>query len=331
MDRRHFAMLAGGAALGAAATGCARRGQASLPAEPAGAADGAPFRTQMRYSATRFGRIAYLERGTGEAALFLHGFPLSSYQWRGAIARLAPYRRCIAPDFLGLGYTEVAGGQGVDPASQCEMLAALLDRLGVERVDLVASDSGGAVAQLFLVRYPARVRTLMLTNCDTEIDSPPPAVLPLVALARAGRFADEWLGRWLVDKRLARSAEGIGGMCYTDPSHPTDDAIEAYFTPLVSSPRRKELCHDYLIALEANPLVGVEATLRRSTVPARFVWGAADDIFSRESPAYLARTFGASRGVRLLQGRKLFFPEELPDIIAEEARALWMADAGQRS
>jgi haloalkane dehalogenase len=40
-------------------------------------------------------------------------------------------------------------------------------------------------------------------------------------------------------------------------------------------------------------------------------------------PDYLSRVFGKSRGVRRLEGRKLFFPEELPDTIADEARRLW--------
>ena len=57
--------------------------------------------------------------------------------------------------------------------------------------------------------------------------------------------------------------------------------------------------------------------------PARIVWGTADTIFSSASPDYLDRTFGNSRGVRRVPGAKLFFPEELPGTIAEEARRLW--------
>lgn len=38
---------------------------------------------------------------------------------------------------------------------------------------------------------------------------------------------------------------------------------------------------------------------------------------------YLAGTFGSSQGVRHLSTSKLFWPEERPDILAEEARQLW--------
>ena len=58
-------------------------------------------------------------------------------------------------------------------------------------------------------------------------------------------------------------------------------------------------------------------------MPVRIVWGTADAIFSPASPDYLARTFGNSRGVRRLEGSKLFWPEERPEVLAEEARALW--------
>jgi haloalkane dehalogenase len=137
-----------------------------------------------------FGRIAYIERGAGPVALFMHGLPLNGYQWRGALERLSSGRRCIAPDFMGLGYTEVAAGRDLAPATQAEMIAAFLNALSIDAVDVIANDSGGAIAQLFTVRNPKRVRTLLLTNCDVHENSPPPAVLPVIEEARRGSYAD---------------------------------------------------------------------------------------------------------------------------------------------
>jgi hypothetical protein len=112
-------------------------------------------------------------------------------------------------------------------------------------------------------------------------------------------------------------------MCYADPSNPTDEAIDTYFTPLLSSERRKALVHAYAIALERNPLEGIAVQLVHSVVPVRIVWGMGDTIFSADSPDYLNHTLGNSCGVRQLEHGKLFWPEERPDVIAEEARFLW--------
>jgi pimeloyl-ACP methyl ester carboxylesterase len=283
----------------------------------------ADYDSARRFVTTSNGRVAHIDKGSGPAALFLHGFPLNSFQWRGVIPRVARHRRCIAPDFLALGYTEVFEGKHVNPEAQLSMIVELLDKLAISSVDVVANDSGGAIAQLFVTRYPNMARSLLLTNCDTEIDSPPPSVVPVIELARAGRFAEEWLVPWVADKALARSEKGLGGLCYADPSHPTDEAIEMYLGPLVSSTQRKAWTNAYAIGLDPNPLAGVEAGLKKCAVPARIVWGSADNIFSQKSPEYLDSVLGNSRGVRRLPGMKLFFPEEMPDVIAEEAMKLW--------
>ncbi|WP_239537913.1 alpha/beta fold hydrolase [Dyella mobilis] len=321
MQRRAFLQLAAGVLASGGLAGLAPRVLADA-IEHRGM-DAKSFHASRRFMQTSFGRIAYVERGTGPAALFLHGFPLNSFQWCGALDRLSPYRRCIAPDFLALGYTEVAEGQSVAPDAQVAMLIALLDALHVSTVDVVANDSGGAVAQLFMTRHPERVRTLLLTNCDTEHESPPAAMKPVIEMAHQGTYVDRWLVPWLANKTLARSPQGFGGMCFADPTDPTDEAIECYFTPLTSTPRRKALVNAYAIALEHNPLAGIGDALRRCKVPTRIVWGKDDTIFSVAGARYLDETLGHSLGVRYLDHAKLFYPEERPDVIASEARRLW--------
>jgi pimeloyl-ACP methyl ester carboxylesterase len=291
-------------------------------ARAATSSDVAGYHRARRFANLPCGRIAYVERGAGRAALFLHGAPLNGFQWRGAIDRLAPYRRCIVPDFMGLGYSQVPEDQSVAPVAQVAMLAALLDALGVGQADIVASDSGGAVAQMFLVRFPARVRTLVLTNCDTEPNSPPPMIQPVLDMARAGTLADD-TAKWLTDGNLARAT--FGAAVYHDPALLTDDIIDCYVAPLVSTPLRRRQYHAFHNALAPNPLAGIEAALRRATVPVRMVWGASDIVFPLADAAYLDRIFPRSQGVRQIPKGKLFFQEEFPDVIAEEALHLWGA------
>lgn len=333
MNRRKF-LTYGATAAALASTTVAVAAAAAASREPSkeaasswdpvaeDAAAGARYTKERRFLDSPFGRIAYIDRGSGRPTLLLHGFPLSSFQWRGVIERLSGTRRCLAPDLMGLGYTEVADGQSVTPASQAAMIAAFLDRLNVGEVDLIANDSGGAVAQLFLIAHPERVRTLLLTNCDVETDSPPQAVLPIIEAARAGIYPDLFLEPWLRHKDVARSANGLGGMCYSKPMYPTDTALEQYLGPLVASAARKALVNRYTLGLTPNPLAGISSQLRKCSVPTRIVWGMSDSIFSSKSPDYLASVLPRVTGVRRLREAKLFFPEEYPDVIAEEAQRL---------
>lgn len=321
MDRRTFMQLAGGTVALHPIDELTRSvlRHASIGASP-DIIDAPAFHAMRRFAQTPFGKIAYVERGRGPAALFLHGFTLNGFQWRGAIERLASHRRCIAPDFMGMGYSEVPADQSLAPDAQVAMLQSLLEKLSVSSVDLVANDSGGAIAQLFLAKYPERVHTLLLTNCDTAIDSPPPSFAPIVALSRAGQFASKSLVAQRRNKELARSAKRMGGLAYTYPTNPSDEAIDTYLSPLVSSPLRMTQVEQYAIALDRNWLENIEPALRRSTVATRIVWGTSDTIFSAKSPEWLDKAFGSSRARRR---REAVFPEEMPDVIADEARRLW--------
>jgi haloalkane dehalogenase len=323
MKRRDFLTSSVGAMM-ASAIGVSAVGRPSLaPSQSEDRAAARRYDRERRFAETAFGRIAYIDRGKGPAVLFLHGFPLSSFQWRGAIARLSADRRCLAPDSMGLGHTEVGPGQSVAPAAQADMLAAFLEHLQVREVDLIANDSGGAVAQLLVAKYPHRIRTLLLTNCAVETDSASTALLPVIDLARAGIYPDLWLEPWLRHKEVARSPIGLGGMCYSDPAHPTDAALEQYLGPLVASVDRKTLVNRYALGLAMNSLQGVTPQLRECRVATRIVWGMSDTIFSPRNPEHLARIFPRVTGIRRIQKAKSFFPEEYPDVIEGEARLLW--------
>lgn len=285
--------------------------------------DASWYRRSRRFADLPVGRVAYVERGRGPAALFVHGYPLNGFQWRGALEKLHGHRRCIAPDLLGMGFTQTPERQEISPATQATMLAMLLNALDINSVDLVASDSGGAVAQLFLAKHPRRVRTLLLTNCDVDENSPPPQFLPFIEMAKKGTFVDEFIVPQLNDKQLARSARGMGGLAYTYPERLADETIETYFRPVVETPLKKAQMNQYAVSMEANPLVAIRGDLQRWRGPARMVWGLKDLLFGVEWAEWLDRTLPGSTGVRGVEGANLFFPEEMPELIAEEATRLW--------
>jgi haloalkane dehalogenase len=106
--------------------------------------------------------MAYVEVGSGDPIIFLHGNPTSSYLWRNVIPYLESAGRCIAPDLIGMGDSDKLPNSGPDSYTFVEhrqYLDALLEALGVhERVTLVVHDWGSALGFDWAYRHPDAVR-----------------------------------------------------------------------------------------------------------------------------------------------------------------------------
>ena len=197
----------------------------------------AEFHSMRKFAETPNARVAYFERGSGPVALLVHGFPLCGFQWRDVIEDLAPVRRCIAPDMLGLGYSEVAAGSDISFAAQAATIAKLLDALDIDKVDLVGNDSGGGVSQVFAASFPDRVRTLSLTDCEVNDLWPTPMIEPLFAALSAG-LAGEMMKSMASDVAVARAQLA---QVYENLDWMTPEIAQIYFGPLVATKERAEL------------------------------------------------------------------------------------------
>lgn len=274
---------------------------------------------------TSHGTVSYLETGSGPAALFVHGVLLNGYLWRHQLAALGNLRRCIAVDLLAHGETQVKEGGEVSVTSNAEMLVELLDALSIDRVDLVGNDSGGGIAQIFAANHPERVRTLTLTNCDTHDNWPPEAFKPFLAMAAAGGLPGA-LDRMISDKDFYRSADALGP-AYERPAQVSDEAIDAYLKPLTRTKTRVRELERFLAAFDCKHTVSIEKRLRNLDKPTLIVWGTDDVYFDVKWADWLARAIpGPSRTV-MLDGARLFFPEERWNVFNEELRAHWKGQA----
>lgn len=117
---------------------------------------------QHRYAEVNGIRMHYVEAGSGETVLFLHGFPEFWYSWRHQLAALAPQYRVVAPDLRG--YNETESAEPYDTDTLQEDVLALIRHLGEERVHLVGHDWGGAVAWLVAIHHPKVLLSLTICN-----------------------------------------------------------------------------------------------------------------------------------------------------------------------
>src|SRR5687768_1186627 len=159
---------------------------------------------------TDLGEIGYAEIGEGPPAVFVHGLFVSSFMWRDVIEALAGERRCIAYDLPAHGFSPPQPELDLSLGGLASVLEALCDALDLRDVDLVANDTGGAIAQAFAVRRPDRLRSFTLTNCEADDVLPANDPLPQAAvqLAREGQLADVVMQA--TDLEFAHSDLGIG-------------------------------------------------------------------------------------------------------------------------
>jgi 2-hydroxymuconate-semialdehyde hydrolase len=131
------------------------------------------------------GELAYVDSGEGPPVLLLHGFPTSSYLWRGLIPLMASRFRVIAPDLLGYGDSARPDAAALDLPAQAGYVRELLDHLGVERAAIVGHGEGGGVAQLLALddrMDGAFVDVLVLINTVAFDSWPSPPVRDFLTL-----------------------------------------------------------------------------------------------------------------------------------------------------
>ena len=276
------------------------------------------FHTRRQFVDLPQGRIAYVEDGKGPVTLFVHGVPLNGFHWRHVMAGIADMRRCIALDLMGLGYTDIGPTQDVSFTAQAQMLRQFIDALGIDRLDLVGNDSGGAIAQIFAANNPNRLRSLTLTNCDVHDGWPPKAVLPMIQSARDGTLAD-YFQTLLDDPDAARTRMARS---FADPSVLTDEVLRVYLEPVLASPQRRDRFHQYWLGFDCAHTVAIESKLRSLRVPTLIVWALDDIFFELKWAHWLRDMIPGAVAVVEVPDAKLFFPEDRPQALIEPLRRL---------
>lgn len=131
------------------------------------------------------GQVAYLRHGKGPPLLLVHGIPTSCRLWEPLLGILGEHYECIVPDLLGLGHSTPERGTDLSSPGQADMLAALLDQLGIHHCYAVFHDQGGAHGGQFLKRHGERVDAVIFTDVVCFDNWPVPAVDALMALGSA--------------------------------------------------------------------------------------------------------------------------------------------------
>jgi haloalkane dehalogenase len=118
---------------------------------------------EKKFASVKGKQIAYVEEGSGDPIVLLHGNPTSSFLWRNVIPELVESGRVIVPDLIGQGDSEKLPASDGPERYSLEVaysyVDGLLESIGAnENVTLVIHDWGTGVGFLWAMRHPAAVK-----------------------------------------------------------------------------------------------------------------------------------------------------------------------------
>ncbi|MFQ5569656.1 MAG: alpha/beta fold hydrolase [Rhodothermales bacterium] len=248
--------------------------------------------------------IHYVDEGQGVVVLMLHGNPTWSFLYRKMILRMREHFRCIAPDYPGFGLSTAPKGYDFLPGTHTEVLARLIENLGLTDFILVVQDWGGPIGLALAERFPERVRGMVIGNTWAW---------PLKGRLRIEGFS--WLMGGPIGRWMARSFNGVWRVFMKEGfvNRPSDWEMAMYEAPFRDRANRiqtaifpRQLVKAY--EFEAEVEAGLEALAEK---PVLFLWGTND--FAFQEPE--------------LERFKALFPNHLYHPL--EASHFWQDDQGE--
>ncbi|WP_150304567.1 alpha/beta fold hydrolase [Pseudomonas saliphila] len=252
-------------------------------------------------------RIAYLEGGTGEPLLLLHGMGANKDEWNRVAYHLTSQYRVIALDLPGFGDSDKpADGRYYTP-DQVRYLTDIIEALGLDKVHLGGNSMGGRIATAYAARYPDTVKSLWLLAPSGVMSAKPSEVIK--RLQRGEQLPLVVSNREDLDQSLELTTERA-------PYYP--DPVKDAFAQSATENYR---LHSRIMAelnqeAASQPLERIAAGL---SVPTRIVWGKQDKLFHHSSAEVLRELIDGS-SVFLLPDTGHLPMMEAPAEVAEDYR-----------
>jgi pimeloyl-ACP methyl ester carboxylesterase len=250
------------------------------------------------------------DRGAGQVAVLLHGFPEDRHSWDGVVPALAAAGyRVLAPDQRGYS-------PGARPAARSAYtlsrlagdVLALADAAGAGRFHLVGHDWGAGLAWYVAARHPDRLLSL------AALSVPHPAAFSR-ALTGSGQAARSWYMAafqvpWLPERVLSRGrGEAMRTLLIRAGLDP--DSAARYAARAADPAAMRGPINWY----RALPL-GLREPVGRVGVPTLFAWSDGDRFVTRAAAELCGRYVTGPYRFEVFEGASHWLPEEVPDRVA---------------
>jgi len=274
------------------------------------------FPYESRFMDVHGHSIHYVDEGSGQVLLFMHGNPTWSFLYRNIIKDLKNTFRCIAMDYPGFGLSQAAEGYDFLPASHARVVDAFVESLGIARFSLMAQDWGGPIGLWVAGHRASQVERLIIGNT--------------------------WAWPIEGDKHFERFSGLMGGSvgrfmilqfnAFVNLMIPTNvrrrrlspDVMRAYRGPF---PSKKSRMPTWIFPREIRGshvfLAEVESGLRKlASRPVLILWGDKDMAFRGQERERFEAIFPNHR-TQILAGAGHYIQEAAPEDIATAIKQWW--------
>jgi haloalkane dehalogenase len=239
-------------------------------------------------------RYHYLDEGSGDPVVMIHGNPTWSFYYRKLVSALAPGYRAIVPDHMGCGLSDTPDDGAYDYTLRQRVadLGALLDHLDLrERITLVVHDWGGMIGMAYAAAHPERIGRIVITN-TAAFFPPGDKGLPLrLRLVRDLPFLAAPAVLWL--NLFA------GAALYMAVRKPLPKAVKQGLVAPYDCPRNRIATLRFvqdIPVVPSDPAYGLvhetsERLHRLSGIPMLILWGMHDFVFDGDYLAEWERRF----------------------------------------
>jgi pimeloyl-ACP methyl ester carboxylesterase len=259
------------------------------------------------------GTIRYRDTGAGQTLVFIHGLLVNGQLWRKVMPILATQYRCIVPD-LPLGSHQQAMHRDADlsPQGVAKLIADFLAALDLQEVTLVGNDTGGALCQIVVTRYPERISRLVLTNCDAFENFPPKLFLPLKWGAFVPGFLFELAQVMRFDAmRYSPLAYGL-----LSEKRIPKEVLDAYLKPALADRAIRRDLGKAIRGISNKHTKEAAEKLKSFTKPVLLAW-APKDRFFKFSDAEKLRQILPDAQLERIEDSLTFIPEDQPERLAQ--------------
>ncbi|MEW4528525.1 alpha/beta fold hydrolase [Maioricimonas sp. JC845] len=242
-------------------------------------------------------RYHYVDEGTGDPLLLVHGNPTWSFAWRHLIRDLSRDYRVLAVDHIGCGLSDKPADYPYTLAQHVANLKRFVETLDLQNISLFGHDWGGCIGMGMAGEMPERIRRIVLMNTAAFRSQRIPLRIAVCRIPVLGGLGVRGLNLF---SRAALS------MAVSRHDRMTPAVRAGYLHPYDSWAHRIAV-HRFVQDIPLSPthpsyetLAGIEGRLSRlQSHPMLLIWGEQDWCFTTEFLAEWEERFPDAQVMRI--------------------------------